>query len=108
MACGVAVAVVTSALGGDPGIGLALAVVTSVLIGARTTVPGAVVTAALCWACFDGFAVNRLAVLGASRGELTALGGLAAAALVTSAVRAVIARGYPARVQPATGVAGVA
>lgn len=106
--CGVAAVAVTWALGGDPAIGLALAVVAAVLIGARTTVPGAVVGAALCWACYDGFVVNRFAVLGGSRGELAALASLAAVAVGASAVRALIARGYPARGQLTAPVAGLA
>lgn len=82
---GAVAALVTCGLGGALGLGVALAAVVAAAISAVTTGPGALLGAAQCWACIDGFVVNRFGVLRADRTDLIAL-----AVVLTAAVAAVL------------------
>lgn len=78
---GAGAALVTWALGGAPIAGIVLAAVAAATLAAVTTPIGAIGAAALCWACVDGFVLNRFGTLGDSRADLLALGIIAASAV---------------------------
>ncbi len=90
---GAAGALLTWTLGGDPTIGLVLAAATAVWLAALTTPLGALVAAAQCWACFDGFVVHRLGTLEGGPVDIVAFGIVACAAVAAQAVRAMATRG---------------
>ena len=82
---GAVTALVTCGLGGALGLGIALAAVVAAAISMVTTGPGALLGAAQCWACIDGFVVNRFGELRADRTDLIAL-----AVVLTTAVAAAL------------------
>lgn len=73
--------------------GLVLAALAAVLIAALSTTAAAIDTAAVCWAAYDGFALNRLGELHLAAADLRALGYIVGAALsfrcLAAALRAV-------------------
>ena len=100
-----AVAAITAwAFAGDHTTGLVFAAAAAVILAAMTTTVGAVVTASLSWACYDGFVLHRFGTLESGRGDLIALGIVVGAALAARTVAAVvrhvrtaeIRRDYPA------------
>jgi hypothetical protein len=101
---GAAAALVAWTFGGGATTGLVLAALAAAWLGALTTPPGAVVAAAQCWACFDGFVVHRFGSLGGGRADLLALAVVAGAGLAVAAAATVVrrhrvgsaTRGYPA------------
>jgi hypothetical protein len=82
---GAVAALVTCGLGGALGLGIALAAAIAAAISTVTTGPGALLSAAQCWACIDGFIVNRFGELRADRTDLIAL-----AVVLTAAVAAAL------------------
>jgi K+-sensing histidine kinase KdpD len=105
---GAVAAIAAWAFAGDPTTGLVFAAGAAVLLAAMTTTVGAVVTASLSWACYDGFVLHRFGTLEGGRGDLIALGIVLGAALAARAVTGVIRqvrtaesrRDYPANVPP--------
>lgn len=94
---GVAAVLVTSLLGGNPVLGLLLAVAVAVAVGTRTAPVAATAAGAVCWACYDGFVVHRLGELGADPIDLVTLAVVTGAAFVGSMI---VRRGYPGLPMP--------
>jgi hypothetical protein len=86
---GAVTALVTCGLGGALGLGIALAAVVAAAISMVTTGPGALLGAAQCWACIDGFVVNRFGELRADRTDLVALAVVVTAAVTTTLLAAI-------------------
>jgi hypothetical protein len=70
--------------------GLVLGALAAGAIGALSTTVGAVAAAAVCWAAYDGFALNRLGELHAAAADLHAAGYVVGAALVCRAPAAAL------------------
>ncbi|MCH6170496.1 hypothetical protein [Pseudonocardia alaniniphila] len=105
---GAVAAIAAWAFAGDHTMGLVFAAAAAVTLAAMTTTVGAVVTASLSWACYDGFVLHRFGTLEGGRGDLIALGIVVGAALTARAAAAVVQhirttesrRDYPADVPP--------
>jgi hypothetical protein len=87
---GAVAAIAAWAFAGDHTIGLAFAAAVAVILAAMTTTVGAVVTASLSWACYDGFVLHRFGTLDSGRVDLSALGIVVGTALAARAVAAVV------------------
>jgi K+-sensing histidine kinase KdpD len=87
---GAIAAIAAWAFAGDHTTGLVFAAGAAVILASMTTTVGAVVTASLCWACFDGFVLHRFGTLDGGRDDLVALGIVVAAALAARAIAAVV------------------
>jgi len=72
--------------GSDPRVGLVLLTLTAIVIGAVTTMPGAIGAGALCWAFYSGFVLDRAGTLTFDRGGGQALLTILLSAVVASAV----------------------
>lgn len=80
---GLAAVFLTWSVGGNPTAGLVLASIAAAAVAAVTTIPGGTVAGGLCWACYDGFVVNRLGTLTVGQAELVAFAIVVTTALVT-------------------------
>lgn len=85
---GAVAAMAAWAFGGSPTTGLVLATAAAVTLGAIATTPGAVLAAALCWACYDGFVLHSLGTLEGGRADLVALAVVVGAAVAAQLVGA--------------------
>jgi hypothetical protein len=74
--------------GVDSRIGLVLLTLTAIVVGAFTTLHGAIGAGAMCWSCYSGFVLNRFGLLSFDRGGGQALLVIALAAMSASAVAA--------------------
>jgi hypothetical protein len=72
--------------GDDPRVGLVLLTLTAIVVGAMTTVAGAIGAGALSWAFYSGFVLNRTGILTLDRSGGQALLMIVLAATVGSAV----------------------
>lgn len=72
--------------GSTPPIGLVLLTGVAAVVGAFTTVPGALVGAVQCWALYDGFVAHRLGELSFAGSDLTAMAVVLGAGMVGVAV----------------------
>jgi hypothetical protein len=105
---GAVAAIAAWVFAGDHTTGLVLAAAAAVILAAMTTTVGAVVTASLTWACYDGFVLHRFGTLEGGRGDLIALGIVVGAALAARGAAAVVRhvrttesrRDYPSTVLP--------
>ncbi len=87
---GAVAALVAWAFGGSPVAGAVFAAAAAATIAALSTAAGALGAAALCWACADGFVLNRFGVLGGGRTDLVALAVVAGAATLAFAAATVL------------------
>ncbi|OLT12496.1 hypothetical protein BJF78_24475 [Pseudonocardia sp. CNS-139] len=96
---GAVAAMAAWASGGSPVAGAVLAAVAAAALAAVTTPVGALGAAALCWACADGFVVNRFGTLGGGARDLWLLAVVAAAAAAAWTAGALVRRlvGRPIR-----------
>ncbi len=85
-----------------PDIGLVLLAVVAVSVGAMTTVPGAVIGAAQCWALYTGFLDNRFGVLSMDDNSEFALHLLLSVGFAASVV-ALLVRALATGPEPAEG-----
>ncbi|HEV7450974.1 MAG TPA: hypothetical protein VGO16_06225 [Pseudonocardiaceae bacterium] len=72
--------------GSDPSVGLVLLTLTAIVVGAMTTMPGAIGAGALCWAFYSGFVLDRAGTLTLDRGGGQALLTILLCAMVASVV----------------------
>ena len=86
---GAVAAIAAWAFAGDHTTGLVFAAAAAVILAAMTTTVGAVVTASLSWACYDGFVLHRFGTLDIGHGDLIALGIVVGAALAARAGAAI-------------------
>jgi hypothetical protein len=75
-----------SGAGDDLRVGLVLLTLTAIVVGAVTTVPGAIGAGALCWAFYSGFVLNRSGILTWDRSGEQALLIIMLAATVASTI----------------------
>jgi hypothetical protein len=89
---GAVATIVAWAFGGAPGTGIVLAAVAAAALAAATSAPGALGAAAQCWACADGFVLNRFGTLGDGHADLVALVAVLTAATAAHVLAVLVRR----------------